>query len=294
VLGRWREYLGAPPDSERDRLVLYLAYLEASLRRALLRSSYTAPGQYLRRTITVRSAGSRFRVRPHSDDLEMVLPSHKPAVSRWFHPRPSDVVVDVGAHVGFFSILAARAGARVFAIEPNAALAQEIRGNAALNRMPSVEVLVRAAGASEGRGRLSFPERMPNFGSLLPVGRATQPLGSLRIAMQEVPVDSLDHLLSGVRADRVNWLLIDVEGSEPEVLRGATRTLERTEELLMEVWRGPSEPEMVARLKAAGLLVAERERQTERTEYWRAIRPGSETRFEPDPRRPSERRSPAP
>ena len=52
-------------------------------------------------------------------DIPKVLGIHEPETSRWFRPSHGQTVIDVGAHVGRYSLLAAKCGARVIALEPD-------------------------------------------------------------------------------------------------------------------------------------------------------------------------------
>ena len=128
--------------------------------------------------------------------------------------RPGDLVVDAGANVGNHTIfLAAVAGCRVEAFEPNASLAAAIRTSAALNGFGDrVHVHTLALGARPGRGRFDV-ERPDNLGAqrLIPDG------GEIEI----VTLDSLRF------EGRVRALKIDVEGMELAVLDGAATLVER-------------------------------------------------------------------
>lgn len=130
--------------------------------------------------------------------------------------RPGDLLVDVGANVGAFTILGAvAAGARVVAFEP----VEEARGwlvrNVGLNLCGErVEVRAAAAGARLGKARMTVGRDA--FNRVLRDGEAAPD----RVA--EVPVETLD-LVLGARVPTM--VKIDVEGFEIEVLEGATRTL---------------------------------------------------------------------
>jgi FkbM family methyltransferase len=130
------------------------------------------------------------------------------------HLRPGDLVVDAGANVGNHTIfLAAVAGCRVEAFEPNAALAAAIRASAALNGFEQrVHVHTLALGAQAARGRFD--------------GERPDNLGAQKLVLDggEVEVVTLDSLrLDGP----VKALKIDVEGMELAVLDGAAALVER-------------------------------------------------------------------
>lgn len=123
---------------------------------------------------------------------------------------PGALFVDAGAHVGFYSLLAAHAGADVVALEPDpynlAALRRNLRGTRA-------EVL--GAAVSDSVGAASFHLSSSTTGSSL-VDR-----GDIEMT-KSVPVETttVDALLEG-RAFDVLVLKVDVEGAEPSVLAGA-------------------------------------------------------------------------
>lgn len=70
------------------------------------------------------------------------------------HLRPRMTVVDIGAHVGYYALLAARAVGRfgrVLAVEPHPVNAQLLRRNLARNEVRNVEVIEAAAGRKSGK-----------------------------------------------------------------------------------------------------------------------------------------------
>ena len=127
---------------------------------------------------------------------------------------PGTLFVDAGAHVGFYSVLADRAGADVVALEPDpynlAALRRNLRGTRA-------EVLGSAV--SDSVGAASFHLSSSTTGSSL-VERGDIEMTS------SVPVQTttVDALVAGRSFDRL-VLKVDVEGAEPAVLVGARQAL---------------------------------------------------------------------
>ena len=128
--------------------------------------------------------------------------------------RPEDLFIDVGANVGSFSVLAAGVvGAKCLALEAVPSTFADLTRNIRVNRL---EELVRpvcvAAGPGSGRIRFSV-DRGPQNG---PVGE------SYSGASTEVPMMSLDDILE---VNSPTLLKVDAEGSDGQVLEGASQTL---------------------------------------------------------------------
>ncbi|MCS7276721.1 MAG: FkbM family methyltransferase [Dehalococcoidia bacterium] len=133
--------------------------------------------------------------------------------------RPGHTVVDVGAHVGYYTLMAARAvGPRgtVYALEPAPAEARLLLWNVARNGHANVRVVPRAAGDRRGRVTLS----LSGISSMHSLGRHDE-AGPWRGSVR-VPMVTVDGLLRGRPVDVVK---MDVEGAEPLVLKGMLRTV---------------------------------------------------------------------
>jgi FkbM family methyltransferase len=276
-IDRFTKYLALQPRGARARLLLTEALLRAMVWRTFRRSRYLGPGQFLRRPIAVQSSGVMFRIRATSDDLEYAVPGHKPALEAWFRPSEGELVVDVGAGIGFYSFKAARAGANVIAIEANADTCAALRTNISLNpRMGSVRVLGCAIGSRPGAGELRVPQLASGFSSLrsdwVDEAQAAPTSPMLHLSVQ---VRTLDDALSGLSASSVDWLLVDVEGMESEVLEGGSGTLRSTKRIVIEVDASHSGRSVAEALDAAGLETIGKIRQSPRTEYWFATRRGA-------------------
>jgi FkbM family methyltransferase len=140
----------------------------------------------------------------------------------------SRVTVDVGAHVGFYALLAglANPSGRVFAFEPMRLARERLRRHVVLNRLGNVECLPHAVGDRDGETELFFPRGNP-----LPcsAGLSAAFYAPWAEAMDRMPVPctTLDSFVQERRLEAVDLVKIDVEGAEPAVLRGARETLER-------------------------------------------------------------------
>lgn len=162
---------------------------------------------------------------------------------------PGDTFIDVGAHIGWFSTLAAsRVGGngQVIACEPYPANVTALRQNLELNGARNVRVVEAALGSGPGTLRLA---------SAGDSGGVTA-LDWAHDGQVEVPLTTLDDVAADLTT--IKLLKVDVEGWEPDVLRGATRTLARTGNVLIEVNRpalqkaGSSPEEVFDLLRATG------------------------------------------
>jgi len=133
--------------------------------------------------------------------------------------RPSDVFVDVGANLGYFSVLAGLrvTAGRVVAIEPSPRTLAALRTNIALNALQNVEAVQRLLWSEAGREM--------NLRVLDPYNLGANSLFGNGAVEVVLPTDTLDNLVSELGLTHVDIIKIDVEGAEREVLLGAKRCL---------------------------------------------------------------------
>jgi len=125
------------------------------------------------------------------------------------------VVLDVGANIGLYTMLAAKRGAKVFAIEADPLNAALLRNNVRLNGFEDrVTILEMAA--------TNVEETLPLYRTLPRVGESNiVRKGVLSGNVQGRPIDSLDLPPLAV-------CKMDIEGAELMALLGMQRTLERS------------------------------------------------------------------
>lgn len=158
-------------------------------------------------------------------------------VTNWFHRvvRPGHHVVDVGANIGYFSVLGAKLAGptgRVLGFEPNPRLRPLAARNLAANALHG-HAEVREAAAWSESAELTFHVREHYAGnsSVTPMHENT--LDQLADTERPVAVRgvALDDELDGF--GRVDLLKIDVEGAEVRALRGLRRTLDANPDALL-------------------------------------------------------------
>jgi FkbM family methyltransferase len=133
--------------------------------------------------------------------------------------KPRDVVYDIGANVGFYTVLTGRlvgpAGA-VYAFEPLADTAKAARRNADLNGFTHVTVLTNAVGRRAGRVKLALREE--STWAKLADESTTGPTVDAEMV-------AIDDLVEAGTIRPATFVKIDVEGAELEVIEGMRRTI---------------------------------------------------------------------
>ncbi len=196
----------------------------------LLRAPYGAALRLLsaEQGLPIAVAGHSLRLDPHFANLRWDRVEAEPyrAFSRLI--SAGNVVYDVGAHIGTYTLIALRCGgpdARVVAYEPadltRAYLLRHLSWNRATEQ---VVVRSRCCGDKSGMATFYFDPRSPEgTNGLLPLD------GCISKTVTVSPLDEEVEAL-GMIPDLVK---VDVEGAEMQVLRGAEQTLVRHKPALL-------------------------------------------------------------
>ena len=160
------------------------------------------------------------------------LPGHEEHLSQRFTPREGDTVIDIGAHIGRYTITSSKqvgSTGKVVAIEADPDNFQLLKRNIALNNLTNVLPLNYAVFSTRTRMKLYEQSASAKYNSVMLTRART-------MNYVEVNADTLDSILEQNRITQVNWIKIDVEGAEFEVLKGSTKTLSSNDiSLLVEI-----------------------------------------------------------
>ena len=143
----------------------------------------------------------------------------------FYEPQVGDVVVDVGANIGEFSLYAVSKGAQVHAFEPDPSAFACLSHN--LRQFPNA-IGYKLALWSE-RTTLSFFKATDQADSSF-----YKPDSQIQEVI-ELEAWRLDDVTEIAALERIDFLKIDGEGAEPEILQGATETLRRTGRIAIDV-----------------------------------------------------------
>jgi len=144
--------------------------------------------------------------------------------------KPEMTILDVGAHVGYYSLLAAKRVAQVYAFEPDPESFELLTRSVNVNGYTNVKCF--QAAVTNKTGRATFHVDSEAWGNSLCSENVSNPVRQL-----DVETVCLDELyVSGSLGDRIDLLKIDVQGAEELVLKGAERMLAKCQPIiLMEV-----------------------------------------------------------
>jgi FkbM family methyltransferase len=138
--------------------------------------------------------------------------------------EPGQVFVDVGAHWGYFSLIASeRVGAsgRVIAVEADPRIFALLKTNLAINTLPNMEAIqVAVAAAPESMTMAGYAEGTGNWGISRLVPAGASPEISFKVA-----TESLDGILDRLSVPIADWVKMDIEGAEGFALAGMAHGL---------------------------------------------------------------------
>jgi FkbM family methyltransferase len=216
------------PAGWRDQL----KFLELGHSRRALVDSFLSSSEY--RALRERSTFTpveteRFTMWVDVDD-QLVAPgivaekAYEPHVTAVLEReiKPGSTFVDIGANMGWFTLLAAGVAGQVIAIEPNPTNVQLIYRSLLANQYENVRVVECAVTDRPNLLRLNF---LRSNGSVAAIDNASD------AAFTIVQGQPLDALLRDV--ERVDVIKMDIEGHEPVALRGMMQTLKQFQPVLV-------------------------------------------------------------
>ena len=156
------------------------------------------------------------------------MSNHEEDILEQFSPKEGNTFVDIGAAFGFYTIVGSRKVGRtgkVISIEPHPDIFDMLNRNIKFNQLTNVVTLENSYVSS-----METKVKLYSNYSILP---ERDRKGNKKFV--EVNANALDSLLqqSGINAGDVNWVKIDVEGAEIDVLRGATNVLSKGKDIAL-------------------------------------------------------------
>ena len=190
-----------------------------------------------------------FRLRRQIHNLALVCLKHEPQVRDIFQPREGEVVVDVGTHIGTYTIPASRlvgSKGKVIAIEAEPSNFNDLLFNLKLNQAHNVVPLNIAAWHREATLDLHLFEDITSHSV---VASPENSPNSIKVRARP-----LDAILGELGIKEVDWVKVDVQGAEVEVLQGLEKTISHSPNLrlIIEVHSNETREKCLSILKDKG------------------------------------------
>ncbi len=135
--------------------------------------------------------------------------------------KKGDIIVDIGANIGFYSLLAAsklQDGGKVYSFEPSKFIINELKSNIEINNYKNIEVFDFALSDSSGKKDFYRCED-DAYNSLL-----AKPMQKV-VSIDSVDVITLDDFIMMNNISKIDVIKIDAEGLDYEILKGAQQTI---------------------------------------------------------------------
>jgi FkbM family methyltransferase len=220
--------------------------------RSIYVGNYTIPSfgliKFLYRSMKYLKLGNPTLLKVYANDhgykyhckLEDFNPAREEDIIKLFRPKEGDVVIDVGAHIGKYTILASKmvgSAGKVIAIEAHPANYDILNKNIVLNKLSNVVTLNYAVHSKEDIVKLyeAAPAHEEGFTIYNTIMSDRETVNNQKYI--EVKANTLDSLMLANGINQVNWIKVDVEGAEFEVLKGSTSVLSSSKDIsiLLEV-----------------------------------------------------------
>jgi FkbM family methyltransferase len=195
----------------------------------------------------IRTLRAIVYIRGKTEDIYFLMPGREGEVDIAIRSllKPGDVFVDIGANVGYYTLVAAMRGCHVVSVEPVPSTVAALWVNVRLNKLRGVELVPYCAWHEDGTIYIQIPlGRYYGLASAF-YGRETMAV--------KIPVKCirLDKILDKYR--EIKLIKIDAEGAEYEVLKGLEKVLPKTKFIIVELSRNV--PEILNFLSEKGFRI---------------------------------------
>jgi len=184
-------------------------------------------------SVIIKNSNGMFHCRSGGTDIQVAAEMFEPGLTRYFDEVRTGVFVDIGAHIGRYTVKVGRQmgdNGRVISIEPDPDNYKSLQKNIALNGLTNVSALNIACWNKTEELSLSLScYRDKSLSSV------KERVSSYYIKVKGM---KLDEILHNTGIEHVDIIKIDTEGSEQEVIQGAIRIIEKSSNVrvIFEAW----------------------------------------------------------
>ena len=144
------------------------------------------------------------------------------------------LIIDIGANIGWFTLLFSQFSREVIAIEPRPNNFEYLKKNRDSNNLSNVEIINAAVSDSEGEGIVFvLPSAGNSGGTHFKSDPSEEFINELRnkdYEINKVPILLLDKIIG---SRKVALIKIDIEGAEPYAIKGALNILKNSKPIIL-------------------------------------------------------------
>jgi FkbM family methyltransferase len=212
----------------KDCIKILIAKIFFLIYYFLFRGKGKGIGSFLLSDVIAKTSYGLFYCRKRHADLAIISESTEYNTLKLFKPKEGDTVIDCGAHIGKYTIYASKLVGKygkVISFEPELSNFKTLLKNLKINHCKNTYVLNYACWNSNSKSQKLF------------IGKddGEYSLKEKRDNYIKVPTIRLDHFLKKMNLKTIDWIKIDVEGAELEVLKGLGKYLKRTKNIIIEI-----------------------------------------------------------
>ncbi|MGK7894542.1 MAG: FkbM family methyltransferase [Xenococcus sp. (in: cyanobacteria)] len=139
-----------------------------------------------------------------------------------------DIVIDVGANIGCTSILFGELAKQVFSFEPSPTTFNLLQKNIKQSELENITLLNYALGSRETVSEITYAKSNRSGGFIS--NKTTIITGHIT---EKIKVKKLDDIIHDLNITKLNFIKIDVEGFEKEVIEGAKKTIDKFKPIIV-------------------------------------------------------------
>jgi FkbM family methyltransferase len=179
-------------------------------------------------------------------DLIILFTDYEPYIKRIFQPSKGETVLDVGAHIGIYTLNAAKnvgPSGTIVSFEPDQRNLRLLKKNIKINGFRGVKTVNAALDKNKSEKFLYLTDD-PLFTSMSPSEHSKEKI--------KVETLTLDDVAETLNLTHIDWIKIDVEGNELKVLEGGKRTFSNcVDRVIIET----SNPDVLRFLSDKGFII---------------------------------------
>ena len=192
--------------------------------------------------IFVHTEGLLFNCGRYIENCKVAVSSFEPEVQKIISSNNWNTFIDVGSHIGKYSITLGKKGSKVYAVEADKRNYDLLLKNLKLNNIRNAEAFNILCGEKKGAKIFYSSNNHPATNSINPL---------IDSSKTEKQMDCLDNLIKEIKTPCL--MKIDVEGSELLVLNGSRKLLEAFRPtIIFEAWDNTAFVKISSFLKSFG------------------------------------------